>query len=152
MQYPVPQFIDVEDKIIGPFTLKQFGFIFGGGILIVGIFKLLGTGFLFFIFAVPIGIASAILAFGSFNGRRMYDAIPVLFKFVSSDKLYIFKQKKNFDDIDVQPITAELFKKSQPVEAVIEEPVQSKLKRLSMLLDSKNREEFETITNRKERS
>src|SRR6266481_8103956 len=104
MQYPVPQFIDIEDKIIGPFTLKQFGFIFGGGILIVAFFKLFGTGFVFFIFSVPIGIASAILAFGSFNGRRMYDAVPLLIRFMTADKLYIFEQKKNFDDIDVQPI------------------------------------------------
>ena len=27
MQFPVPQFTDVEDKIIGPLTLKQFGII-----------------------------------------------------------------------------------------------------------------------------
>jgi hypothetical protein len=34
MQYPVPQFTDVEDRIIGPLTLKQFGIIFGAGVVI----------------------------------------------------------------------------------------------------------------------
>ncbi len=34
MQFPVPQFTEVEDKIIGPLTLKQFGIIFGVGVII----------------------------------------------------------------------------------------------------------------------
>ena len=31
MQFRVPQFIDIEDKVFGPFTLKQFGYIVGAG-------------------------------------------------------------------------------------------------------------------------
>ncbi|TSC61742.1 MAG: SsrA-binding protein, partial [Parcubacteria group bacterium Athens0416_74] len=30
MQFQVPQFIEVEDKIVGPLTFKQFVFIAGG--------------------------------------------------------------------------------------------------------------------------
>jgi hypothetical protein len=30
MQFQVPQFLDVEDKIIGPFTIKQFLYLAGG--------------------------------------------------------------------------------------------------------------------------
>jgi len=30
MQFQVPQFIEVEDKIIGPLTFKQFVFVGGG--------------------------------------------------------------------------------------------------------------------------
>ena len=30
MRYQVPQFIDVEDKIFGPLTLKQFLYVAGG--------------------------------------------------------------------------------------------------------------------------
>ena len=30
MEYQVPQFIEVEDKIFGPFTLKQFIYVAGG--------------------------------------------------------------------------------------------------------------------------
>ena len=30
-QFVVPQFIDVEDKIIGPFTIRQFVYLAGGG-------------------------------------------------------------------------------------------------------------------------
>ncbi len=31
MQYKVPQFIDVEDKIFGPLTFKQFLYLGGAG-------------------------------------------------------------------------------------------------------------------------
>ena len=30
MQFQVPQFIEIEDKIIGPFTVKQFIYLVGG--------------------------------------------------------------------------------------------------------------------------
>ena len=30
MRYQVPQFTDIEDKIIGPFTIKQFVYVVGG--------------------------------------------------------------------------------------------------------------------------
>jgi hypothetical protein len=30
MRYQVPQFIDVEDKVIGPLTIKQFIYLAGG--------------------------------------------------------------------------------------------------------------------------
>ena len=45
MQFPVPQFTDVEDKIIGPLTVKQFGILFGVGVvalLATTIFVILG--------------------------------------------------------------------------------------------------------------
>ena len=34
MQFQVPQFIEIEDKIFGPLTAKQFFYILGGGAII----------------------------------------------------------------------------------------------------------------------
>ena len=31
MQFQVPQFIEIEDKIFGPLTFKQFIYLAGGG-------------------------------------------------------------------------------------------------------------------------
>ena len=45
MQFQVPQFLDVEDKIIGPFTIKQFLYLAGGvglGYLCIRFVPLLG--------------------------------------------------------------------------------------------------------------
>ncbi len=41
MRFEVPQFIDVEDKIFGPFTFKQFIYLVGGGALAYVSYKLI---------------------------------------------------------------------------------------------------------------
>ena len=39
-QFTVPQFIDVEDKILGPITVRQFLLLVVGGLIIFAEFKL----------------------------------------------------------------------------------------------------------------
>lgn len=145
MQFPVPQFIDVEDKIIGPFTLKQFGFVAGGGLIVLLFFKIFGLGIIFYILSLPVAAAALILAFASFNGRKLYNAVPVFFRFFFSDHAMVFQQKTP-EDVYIKSLD-ETFKQAmqpKPQEAIVE-PVQSKLRRLSLLLDQKNSEEYETL-------
>ena len=48
-QFVIPQFIDVEDKIIGPITVRQFIIMLAGGGLVFISYKLSDfTLFLFF--------------------------------------------------------------------------------------------------------
>ena len=70
MQFEVPQFIEIEDKIIGPFTWKQFVYLAGGaGILIV---LYLSVPFVFFIlFGLPFAALAAGLAFHQINNRPL---------------------------------------------------------------------------------
>jgi hypothetical protein len=146
MQIPVPQFLDVEDKIIGPFSLKQFGFIFAGALIILGIFKIFSTGFIFYILSLPVAAIALIFAFAKFNGRKLYNVIPLFIKFLFGDHQYVFQQKKySGNEILISPITVESLKASTPKEVSIAEPVQSKLRKLSLLLDQKNNEELETL-------
>lgn len=65
MQYKVPQNIDIEDKVIGPLTLKQFIYLMtGGGILFVIRFSLPeALSFLFMPIAVLVGSFFLALAF-----------------------------------------------------------------------------------------
>jgi len=42
-QYKIPQEINIEDKVIGPFTLKGFGFVFSG-VAVTFIFMIVLTG------------------------------------------------------------------------------------------------------------
>lgn len=80
MQYQIPQFIELEDKIIGPLTLKQFGY------LAIGFFICFGSFFIF-IFKIWLGISvitifiSLIFAFFSFNGRPFMDMITSYIKY-----------------------------------------------------------------------
>lgn len=142
LQFPVPQFIDVEDKLIGPFSLKQFLFLLPGGLLLLALFKIFGLNFVFYIFGVPIFLLTVAVAFGRFNGKPIYAQFSVFVKFLTAPKRLVFhKQAGSLDDLNISAINTA----PQPEEIVSikKESDQSKLRRLSMLLDQKNQEEFD---------
>jgi len=93
MQFQVPQFIDVEDKIFGPFTVKQFIYLAGS----VGIIFVLNS-FLPFIFAVLIGgpvIALGLaLAFYKVNNRPFINVVESAFRYTLGSQLYIWKKEQ----------------------------------------------------------
>ncbi|MCH7756755.1 PrgI family protein, partial [Patescibacteria group bacterium] len=93
MQFQVPQFIDVEDKIFGPFTVKQFIYLAGA----VGIIFVLNS-FLPFFFAVIIGgpvIALGVaLAFYKVNNRPFINIVEAVFKYILGNRLYIWKKEE----------------------------------------------------------
>lgn len=91
MNFQVPQFIEIEDKIFGPLSLKQFLYVVGGA----------GLAFLFYTY-LPIylaifpmvGVASlaGLLAFYRYNDRPFIDLLESAFMFVWANKLYIWKK------------------------------------------------------------
>jgi hypothetical protein len=91
-QYQVPQFIEVEDKIFGPLTIKQFIWLAGGAGLCLVFFTLLPF-YLFILCAIPVGSAAAALAFYQVNGRPLIDALEHGFNYLVSHKLYLWKQR-----------------------------------------------------------
>ena len=93
MRFEVPQFIDIEDKIFGPLTWKQFLYL-GGGIG-MGVALFLMTNFIFILIGLPlIGIALA-LAFFPVNGRPFSFFLEAFFGFIGSTKLYLWRRKEN---------------------------------------------------------
>lgn len=66
-QYVVPQFIDVEDKIIGPITTRQFVILLVTFGTVFLIYRLLDFA-LFLVLGVPLLIAGVVLAFVRING------------------------------------------------------------------------------------
>ncbi|MEK7612599.1 MAG: PrgI family protein [Patescibacteria group bacterium] len=92
MQYQVPQFIEVEDKIFGPLTLKQFIYVAGGGGLCLIFFTLLNF-YIAIILSVPIIVLSLGLAFYKFNGRPLIVALEHAFGYSFGTKLYLWKQR-----------------------------------------------------------
>lgn len=93
MQFQVPQFIEVEDKIFGPFTLKQFIFMIGGAGLSFVLWKQLPT-FVSLPLVVVALSASAALAFMKYNERPFILAVENAFYFVLRDKLYLWNSSK----------------------------------------------------------
>ena len=70
-QFVVPQFIDVEDKIFGPVTTRQFVILLVGGLFIFISFKLADTTLFIFLLAL-IGGLSLVLAFVRINGQAFH--------------------------------------------------------------------------------
>ena len=70
-QFLVPQFIDVEDKIIGPITTRQFVLILGGILMTFLFYKLLA--FAYFVVAAILTLGTfATLAFARINARPIH--------------------------------------------------------------------------------
>lgn len=70
-QFTVPQFIDVEDKIIGPITTRQFIILLATGLLIFILYKLLAfTPFI--IIAIILFGAGGTIAFIRINGQPFH--------------------------------------------------------------------------------
>jgi hypothetical protein len=136
MQYAVPQFIDSEDKLIGPFSLKQFGIVFAVGIIDVILFKLFGVGVVLILFGVPITIIGIGIAFIPFNGRQVYQMFPLFISFLTKPKVYIFRHTApSISSMHLQKHTKPT---TVQAAAVSLESPQSALKRLSMALDQKH--------------
>jgi hypothetical protein len=87
MQRNVPQFIDIEDKIFGPFTLKQFGFLMGGFGGCVIVWRTLPLSIGVFVMG-PIIALSLVLAFGKYNTKPFIDIIRAGVSHVFRDKEY----------------------------------------------------------------
>lgn len=93
MQYQVPQFIEIEDKIIGPLTLKQFLYLAGGGGVCLVFFTLLPF-FLAAVLAIPVVALALMLAFYQVNGRPFIIVLEHSVYYLLNTKLYLWKQRE----------------------------------------------------------
>jgi hypothetical protein len=94
MRFQVPQFIEVEDKIFGPLTLKQFIYLAGGGGMAFVIYALVNN-ILFSIIPIIIVLAiSAVLAFYKINNRPFINVMESAFKYFFGGKLYVWKKEE----------------------------------------------------------
>ena len=90
MQYQIPQEVEVADKIIGPFTLKQFLYLISGVGFGLGIYAALRntvipTIIVLFLALIPVGIF-ALVAFIKVNGRPMDSYISPFFGYMGASK------------------------------------------------------------------
>ncbi len=92
MRFEVPQFIEIEDKIVGPLTWKQFIYLAGGVGIIVILF--LSLPFLFFIlFGLPLGALSGALAFHRVNNRPFSIFLESAVSFFTHTRLYLWRRE-----------------------------------------------------------
>ncbi|MDE2030673.1 MAG: PrgI family protein [Patescibacteria group bacterium] len=92
MQFKVPQFIDIEDKLFGPFTFRQFAYMAGGVSMIFVIYKLLPLWIGIFLI-IPVGILTGLLTFYKINDKPFIYYLQAAVNYAISSKLYIWKQR-----------------------------------------------------------
>ncbi len=102
MQFQVPQFLDVEDKIIGPFTIKQFLYLAGGiGLGYICVRFVPFIGWFVGLAAVCLGVA---LAYYKFNSKPFVFIIEAGFHFLRANHLYVWRRtekKAAADELDL---------------------------------------------------
>jgi hypothetical protein len=92
MQYQVPQFIEIEDKIFGPLTFKQFVYVAGGAGLCFILYRFIPSPFSFLLI-LPIGSFAGALAFYKVNNRPFIDAVESAVRFYLGSKLYLWQKQ-----------------------------------------------------------
>ncbi len=94
MRFQLPQFIETEVKLVGPFTLRQFLWLAFGAVLLYVIYLATGSqgGVIFIILALPIGAIFAALAFVTFNGAPLFNYVVYAFNYLINPKKYIYKK------------------------------------------------------------
>ena len=94
MQFQVPQFIETEDKIVGPFTLRQFIYLVLGGLICAGLFFLVQLLIWIMIAMIIMGI-SGTLAFGKVNGQPMTKVLFSSLTYYWKPQVYVWQPNKS---------------------------------------------------------
>lgn len=91
MEYQVPQFIEVEEKVFGPLSIKQFVYIAGGFglcvVLVLYLPRVIGI-----LLAIPLAMFTLALAFYKLNGKSFIDILEAGFNYYLGSRLYLWKR------------------------------------------------------------
>ena len=112
MRFEVPQFIEIEDKIIGPLTWKQFVYLAGGGGILLILYYVINSFAIFVLLGLPLGALSASLAFQRVNNRPFSIFLESSINYFTKSKLYLWKKDVPQSIIekteDIEPSTSNL--------------------------------------------
>ncbi|MFA5413171.1 MAG: PrgI family protein [Patescibacteria group bacterium] len=132
-QFVIPQFIDVEDKIIGPITTRQFIILLGVTIILFIAYKLL-TFLYFLAFGIPVFGLGIVLAFIKVNGQPFHFFLLNLIQTMRRPKLRVWNKESTADELRQYLKKEEV--KIIPPRPVKERMVATKLAELSLIVNT----------------
>lgn len=91
MQFQVPQFINIEDKVIGPLTIKQFLYILVATVILFVLYKLLNL-FVFIVLSIPVMVFTYALAFLKVRNQPFINIVKNMFGFLRKPDFYVWKK------------------------------------------------------------
>lgn len=92
MLFNVPQYTDVEDKVAGPLTVKQLGWLFGGAGILIALHSFLDQ-ITFWLAAIPIILVTGALAFYKPNGLPLINYVLYGIGFLFRPKIYTWRRE-----------------------------------------------------------
>ena len=131
-QFTIPQFIDVEDKVIGPITARQFIIILGGFMLVAIFYKLFDFS-LFVFLSIVILLIVSVFAFARINGRPFHFFVLNLIQTIKKPNLRVWYHTillANEEDEDQMKIVPNI-----PIDK--KHYTNSRLAELSLIVDTK---------------
>lgn len=132
-QFVVPQFIDVEDKVIGPITVRQFIILLVGGGLDFIAYKL--SDFSLFIFwFIIISVLTFFIAFIKINGRPIHYFLLNVFQTTRKPKLRVWQ--KLFSNMDLKSYSKKEKESLPPVIRTKNKVRASRLAEMSLIVDT----------------
>ena len=90
-QFQVPQYIDVEDKIVGPLTLKQFLYL-ASGFLFIFITYFFFAPWLWIFTAAIVGSAAVAFALVKYNGRSLTTLVGAALRYLWRPRIYTWQK------------------------------------------------------------
>lgn len=136
MQYSVPQFIDIEDKVVGPLTAKQVLILILGGVVLLVAFRFFNLAF-FIIVALIVAPVSLVLAFYKPRG---ISAIQYIFNYVdylTNPKIYVWRRETDRNTYLKRSLQKrQSANDAQPLKSVS----RSRIRDLAILLDTSTME------------
>lgn len=132
-QFTVPQFIDVEAKIIGPITTRQFMIMLGG--VVVGAISYKFSDFsLFVTISILILIIIGLFGFTKINGRPFHFFILNFIQTVKRSKIRVWNNGLNVNNLQKEDESVKIETKIIP--AVVKPYTTSRLAELSLIVDT----------------
>jgi hypothetical protein len=89
MLFNVPQYIDIEDKIAGPLTARQLGWMLGMGALLLILWNILPSG-IFWVLGLPVIAIFVAFAFYQPYGMSLIGFVGHMMTFLLNPKIYLW--------------------------------------------------------------
>ena len=92
-QYQIPQFIETENKIVGPLTLREFMYLAAAGAASFLLFFIGVNLYLWFLITFILGIVSVALAFIKYNSQPLPKVLWLAAGFLWKPRLYLWQRE-----------------------------------------------------------
>lgn len=138
LQFQVPQFVDVEDKIFGPLTAKQFIMFVVCALIIAALYVALPFPAVVAL-AIPLIIFFLLLAFYKVNGRSFIWFLYAIAHYVFTGKLFLWERRGETPKIRVSSVLAVEATLARRGSRLLERAgttVESRIQQLSRILDT----------------